>query len=71
MQKDRYVVTKLRAEQRKDTAGLIHVYYKLLHSFDPQKPTLLVINGGPGGDHNLIELFFLRGRPGMKRVSIQ
>lgn len=56
--KDRYVVTKLRAEQRKDTAGLIRVYYKLLHSFDPQKPTLLVINGGPGGDHNLIELFY-------------
>jgi pimeloyl-ACP methyl ester carboxylesterase len=54
---DRYVITKMRAEKQGDVAGLIRVYYKLLNSFDPQKPTLLVINGGPGGDHSIIDVF--------------
>lgn len=54
---DRYVVTKLRAEKQDDTSGEIRVYYKLLNTFNPQKPTLLIINGGPGGDHNIIDLF--------------
>lgn len=54
---DRYVVTKLRAEKSGDAAGEIRVYYKLLHAFDPQKPTLIVINGGPGGDHSILDLF--------------
>src|SRR5262249_38077466 len=65
---DRYVVTKLRAEVKGDNAGVIRVYYKLLNSFDPQKPTLLVINGGPGGDHSLIDLF--RGTELEKKMNI-
>lgn len=54
---DHYVTTKLRAEKQGDAAGTIRVYYQLLNAFDPQKPTLLVINGGPGGDHGLIDYF--------------
>lgn len=54
---DRYVVTKLRAEKQDDAAGEIRIHYKLLHSFDSQKPTLLVINGGPGGDYSIIDIF--------------
>ncbi len=65
---DRYVVTKLRAEMQGDAAGAIRVYYKLLNSFDPQKPTLLVINGGPGGDHSFIDVF--RGSELEKKMNI-
>lgn len=65
---DRYVITKLRADSSGDDAGSIKVYYKLLNPFDPQKPTLLVINGGPGGDHGLIDLF--RGTQLEKKMNI-
>lgn len=54
---DHYVVTKLRVEDKGQSSEKISVYYKLLHPYDPQKPTLLVINGGPGGDHRLIDMF--------------
>lgn len=50
----RYVITKLRVEKQEEAADEILVYYKLLNAFDPQKPTLLVITGGPGGDHSFI-----------------
>ncbi|KTC75991.1 Proline iminopeptidase [Legionella birminghamensis] len=65
---DHYVLTKLRAEKKKDAADVIQIYYKLLSPFNPQKPTLLVINGGPGGDHNLIDLF--RGTELDKKMNI-
>lgn len=54
---ERYVTTKLRVEKQGESADEIQVYYKLLNAFDPQKPTLLVINGGPGGDHSFIDEF--------------
>lgn len=65
---DRYVITKLRAEKKSDTTEVIRVYYKLLNSFDPQKPTLLVINGGPGGDHRMIDAF--RGTELERKMNI-
>src|SRR4051794_31460772 len=34
--------------------GALKLYYKLLKPFDPAKKTLLVINGGPGGDHSVL-----------------
>jgi pimeloyl-ACP methyl ester carboxylesterase len=54
---NRYVVAKLRSESNDFSAGLINVYYALRAPFDPSKPTLLVLNGGPGGDHNIIHIF--------------
>lgn len=66
---DKYVVTRLYAgKQSNNTADMIRVYYKLLNPFDPQKPTLLLINGGPGGDHNIIEM--LRGTDFDKKMNI-
>src|SRR5580704_17983547 len=65
---DRYVVTKLQADKPDNAAETISVYYKLLNTFDPQKPTLLVINGGPGGDHRMMEEF--RGTELEKKMNI-
>lgn len=33
------------------------IYYKLLTPLDHNKDTLLIINGGPGGDHSVIEAY--------------
>src|SRR3990167_3234667 len=54
---DRYVITKLHAENQGEAAGEIRIYYKLLNEYNREKPTLLVINGGPGGDHSIIDIF--------------
>ena len=50
--------------------GSVRLFYKLLKPFDATKKTLLVINGGPGGDHSLIEAFHDAGsRLGVNVVS--
>ena len=52
---ERYVTTRLLKEEA--ASGQVRVYYRLLREFDATKPTLLIINGGPGGDHSLINSF--------------
>lgn len=42
---------------RKEDKQAIRIYYRLLENYNPGLPTLLVINGGPGGDHNIIGYF--------------
>ena len=52
----RYTLTRLISENLGDAPDLL-VYYTLLAPFDASKPTLLVINGGPGGDSSIINTF--------------
>lgn len=49
---NRYVDSSFLYEGAKFT---LRVYYRLLRPFDSKKPTLMVINGGPGGDHHIID----------------
>lgn len=53
----RYVRTALREDALNSVAGDIDIYYRLLKPYDVSQPTLLVINGGPGGDSTLIGAF--------------
>jgi pimeloyl-ACP methyl ester carboxylesterase len=46
-----YVETVLN---KKTGDGKLKVYYKTPFGFDANKPTLLIINGGPGGDHGIV-----------------
>lgn len=52
----RFVTTTLNPEIN-PPYGKIQIYYDLLAPYNPKKPTLLVINGGPGGDHAIIAHF--------------
>mgnify|MGYP000039931823 CR=1 FL=1 len=38
-------------------AGPVKIYYRLLKAYNPKLPTLLIINGGPGGNHQIINHF--------------
>jgi len=37
--------------------GSLRMYARLLAPFDATKPTILIINGGPGGDHSIVNEF--------------
>jgi pimeloyl-ACP methyl ester carboxylesterase len=51
-----YLTMPLHADRPQDP-GEMQLYYHLLKPFDPAKKTLLVVNGGPGGDYRLVDDF--------------
>lgn len=50
----RYAETVL---DKKNGDGQINIHYVVPFGFDESKPTLLIINGGPGGDHQIVRGF--------------
>src|SRR5690606_20322014 len=55
---DRYVVAPLTGAS--GDGAEIKIHYRLLRAFDPNKPTLVVVSGGPGDDQRLVPMFFSR-----------
>jgi pimeloyl-ACP methyl ester carboxylesterase len=53
-----YIDSYLRSKiPQQSVLGSLRMYARLLAPFDAEKPTLLVINGGPGGDHSIVKSF--------------
>jgi pimeloyl-ACP methyl ester carboxylesterase len=42
---------------KSEISGTLRMYTRLLTPFDAAKPTILIINGGPGGDHSIVTEF--------------